>query len=358
MKSRKHSKSVILLAFLLAVLPAIRGSAEEAEEIYQKNLKAIQDDYTNKLAALSAEYAQSLNNLEQASQKKGDLDGVLGAQKEKKRFESDQTVPLTPSADVLPAIGSLQAAYQKTNAKLDAAKNRQILSLADQYAAKLEALKRKLTMDGKIDEASKVAEDKNKLADRPEVAAAKFALADYDSRTAKSPSVPVKPAEPKVTPPKNSVAGILTGKGPDWIEIQPDGEKKLMRYTAVRDAHSPDRPDQKALTAVKQLVTPNRVKLTLNASDTTSFSDAEMVIPASKSGTLKGTVVDKGPSWIDIQPTGGPTERYSPEWKGGMPADGGGLDKNTIAAIAKTKVGDKVTVKWVYEMRRRVTDIQ
>ena len=57
-------------------------------------------------------------------------------------------------------------------------------------------------------------------------------------------------------------------------------------------------------------------------------------------------------------PEGGPTERYIPQWTGGMPADGGGLEKHILRAIDALSVGQKAKVGWLYEMRRRATSVE
>jgi hypothetical protein len=76
------------------------------------------------------------------------------------------------------------------------------------------------------------------------------------------------------------------------------------------------------------------------------------------SGTLTGVVSEKGETWIRVKPAEGESMRFMPRWIGGMPKDGGGLDKDMLAKLAQVKVEDRVEVKWVFEERPRVVEIK
>jgi hypothetical protein len=47
-----------------------------------------------------------------------------------------------------------------------------------------------------------------------------------------------------------------------------------------------------------------------------------------------------------------------PHWRGGMPADGGGFDKEMVKRLEHFKVGDKVTVSWVFDEHYRIEAIE
>jgi len=74
-------------------------------------------------------------------------------------------------------------------------------------------------------------------------------------------------------------------------------------------------------------------------------------------GTVVGTVVNKGRAWIQIRSDSGKTHRYIPPWRGGSPRDGGGPDKQIVAAIRKLKAGNRVRVKWYVNDHLRIADI-
>ena len=81
------------------------------------------------------------------------------------------------------------------------------------------------------------------------------------------------------------------------------------------------------------------------------------VAPAIKEGTWTGKVTEKGADWIRILNAEGKSERFTPRWIGGMPADGGGLDKAMLEKIQAVKVGATVTIKFVWEERYRVVTL-
>lgn len=49
---------------------------------------------------------------------------------------------------------------------------------------------------------------------------------------------------------------------------------------------------------------------------------------------------------------------FMAHWRGGMPKDGGGLDKEMVERLGAFKAGDKVKIDWVWEERRRVEKIE
>jgi len=80
--------------------------------------------------------------------------------------------------------------------------------------------------------------------------------------------------------------------------------------------------------------------------------------PTTQSGTMTGTVTEKGETWIRVKDAEGNSERFMPRWIGGAPKDGGGLDKEMLKQIAAVKAGDKVEVKWTFDERKRVVELK
>lgn len=48
---------------------------------------------------------------------------------------------------------------------------------------------------------------------------------------------------------------------------------------------------------------------------------------------------------------------FMPHWRGGMPKDGGGLDKGTLEQLRQFKAGDHVRIAWTWSERRRIESI-
>ena len=78
-----------------------------------------------------------------------------------------------------------------------------------------------------------------------------------------------------------------------------------------------------------------------------------------KKGTVIGTVVAKTENAIEVKAAGEEKARkYVPQWRGGLPAAGGGLDKEILKAIREIKIGSRVEVEWLFEERLRVMSIK
>ena len=49
---------------------------------------------------------------------------------------------------------------------------------------------------------------------------------------------------------------------------------------------------------------------------------------------------------------------FIPYWRGGMPKDGGGFDKDMMKTLAQFKVGEKVKITWTMEEHQRIDTIE
>ena len=78
-----------------------------------------------------------------------------------------------------------------------------------------------------------------------------------------------------------------------------------------------------------------------------------------KTGTTAGKVVAKGPNFVEVQADGEEKARkYVPEWKGGLPAQGGGIDKAIVKKFADVTIGSRVEVDWAFHERFRALDLK
>lgn len=78
-----------------------------------------------------------------------------------------------------------------------------------------------------------------------------------------------------------------------------------------------------------------------------------------KSGTVVGTVTAKGPNFIEVKADGEEKgRRYVPRWIGGLPAQGGGLEKGMLATFRTLGVGSRVRVEWKFEERPRAIKVE
>lgn len=75
-------------------------------------------------------------------------------------------------------------------------------------------------------------------------------------------------------------------------------------------------------------------------------------------GTFTGKVTEKGETWFRAVSETGESLRFRPHWHGGMPADGGGLDKTMLDKIQSLAVGDKVEVTWEFTEHLRAAEVR
>ena len=70
-------------------------------------------------------------------------------------------------------------------------------------------------------------------------------------------------------------------------------------------------------------------------------------------------VTSKEDKWIEVKADGEEKARkYTPQWKGGLPKDGGGFDKDTLARIKDVPVNSRVRLEWVFQERPRVVKLE
>jgi hypothetical protein len=150
--------------------------------------------------------------------------------------------------------------------------------------------------------------------------------------------------------------GIVTDKGPDWLELKEDGEDVPLRYVPL--APGGGAPDPAMIKTIKGVITLNRARCTWRLDGSRLRLVAIQVLkPPQAAGSIVGTITFKQKACIEITPATGPPERLIPHWRGGMPSQGGGPDPKMVAELAKYGVGDRVKVDWVYDDRKRLVGI-
>lgn len=144
--------------------------------------------------------------------------------------------------------------------------------------------------------------------------------------------------------------GILVSKDKKSITVLPDGAKETINFTPKMRGGT---PDKKMLEAIHEAIHTNRVRVQWEFDERYRVVAIEVLKPKSRRGTIRGTVTNKGKSHVDVKPAdGGPVERYIPHWRGK------GLDQDVIRQIAPIEVGQKVSVRWEYDERKRVISIR
>ena len=74
-------------------------------------------------------------------------------------------------------------------------------------------------------------------------------------------------------------------------------------------------------------------------------------------GVSEGTIVSNEKGKVILKTNDG-NLLFMAHWRGGMPKDGGGMDKAMLETLGKFKAGDRVKINWTWEERRRVEQIE
>ena len=85
--------------------------------------------------------------------------------------------------------------------------------------------------------------------------------------------------------------------------------------------------------------------------------EAHDAMKAGTRGTSAGTITSIEKGKLVLHTSDGDL-LFMAHWRGGMPKDGGGMDKEMVERLSTFKVGDQVKIDWVWEERRRVEKIE
>jgi hypothetical protein len=179
------------IAILLALAsgPALATTGLPGlKSIYQARLDTIIRESGEKRMALRTDYVRALRELEAAFRKAGKLERVLDVQREKERFQDSYTLPACPGKDTPAEIIALQKRCREAWHSTQRSKHRRVMTLVRYYTRHLAALEKKLTVQGKIEQALEVRSEKEATRKSPEVRAAKFALSDRPAKRKSRPS--------------------------------------------------------------------------------------------------------------------------------------------------------------------------
>ena len=151
------------------------------------------------------------------------------------------------------------------------------------------------------------------------------------------------------------------------IEVLAPGEEKPRSYHVIYDQRAKG-PIPEVLGAVRAADVGDRVEFDWSATGhgpaITKFKVVKSAAGDHKKdekrgGTVTGVVTAKGDTWIEVKGDGEEKGRkYVPHWRGGNPADGGGLDKKMLAEIKAVPVKSRVRLEWTFEERPRVEKIE
>lgn len=154
--------------------------------------------------------------------------------------------------------------------------------------------------------------------------------------------------------------GVVAEIGKDAFVVEGEGGKRMTFHPRWIGGMPADGGgfDKEMLKAIHHLMVGDRVAVEWKWEERPRALAIQVLEQAPRKGTFIGEVVEKGENWFRATGEGGVTMRFMPRWIGGMPADGGGLEKPILEAIGRLRVGQKVRVEWEWEERHRAVNIR
>jgi len=137
-----------------------------------------------------------------------------------------------------------------------------------------------------------------------------------------------------------------------------EGEVHELRPRWIGGAHGG--LDEPMLKKIRHLRHGDRVRIGWIREEGRRIAAVEMLGRGPEEGVFTGTLVevDGHHGVIHLETDDGRVHRLSPHWRGGMPADGGGLDEETIRRVREFGEGDYVDVAWRWAERLRIEGIR
>ncbi len=155
-----------LLGFLLSFVCLSSVWAvdlKSCKEVYQKNTEEILQAFQPKFDSLQQQYLKSLETLKASAQNQGDLSKTKAAVAESARFQKAKSLPSKSDDAEIPEIKTLQASYVKQFSAWEQDMNAQLGALTAKYGQALDRLQKELVKAGKLDEATAVSEENNRV---------------------------------------------------------------------------------------------------------------------------------------------------------------------------------------------------
>jgi hypothetical protein len=163
-----------------------------------------------------------------------------------------------------------------------------------------------------------------------------------------------------------TVVGVVTAKGPAFLEVKAAGEDKARRYVPKWVGGLPKNgggPDKKMMATIKAIKVGSRVRLNwvfeerprvvkvevLKAPEGKEEGGKGQKAPVRK-GTIVGTLTGREKTWVEIKADGEEKPRRYFLYQGGT--------RELLATMRNTPVGSRVKIEWMFHERPRVLKLE
>jgi len=198
-----------------ADLAALKGDYEQSALKTQASVDAA-------VASSFLIYSNSLVTSESQLKNEGDLMGLLSVRAEQKRFAATREVPTAPAADLPEIVVQAQRAHFARIQQAEKTRDKNRLALAKEYRTRLDALKRQLTTEGKIEDALRVRTEIENMDSVVALLSSEVPPTPAESATEKPTAIP----KPPTAVPDKVITDKFTFQNPaealKVLELSPD----------------------------------------------------------------------------------------------------------------------------------------
>lgn len=138
------------------VAAAQSGDLSSYQAEFAESFKKLGENDNAKIKAWQRTYTTELSMLQTGMQKKGDYEGWSAVRDEMLRVEENPAIPDETIASSPQELSALQRKFRESHAKVLAERKKDITVFTQRYIEKLESLQKKMTMQGKMNEAAVV----------------------------------------------------------------------------------------------------------------------------------------------------------------------------------------------------------
>ena len=154
----------VTLMFLAVSAIAVQAAdLKSYKDVYDRNLEELVLGHGPKLVEIGQQYGKALEALKATVQGQGDLEKTKAVMAEIERFRKNKGVPPSSLEAEIIEIRNLQVVSNRQMTDLELEKARKVITLATQYDGALDRLQKDLTKAGKLDDATAIQDERNKV---------------------------------------------------------------------------------------------------------------------------------------------------------------------------------------------------
>ncbi|MBI3832055.1 MAG: FecR domain-containing protein [Planctomycetes bacterium] len=150
--------------------------------------------------------------------------------------------------------------------------------------------------------------------------------------------------------------GPIAKKGEEFISVRMEGEHEPVRFLPRQVERKLDPALMEKLRDAKE---GSRVQFAWKTiQGQRRIVGMQVFDHGPKTGRFIGVIQEKAEEGIRVKNDDGKLELFRPQWIGGQPQLGGGLDKEMQGKLAHLNRGDRVRIDWVFNEGMRIVQIE